>query len=224
MSSIKRHGRNRNVVNAENRLYSPEYDWEGDPGLALSSFEVIDADAMCYWWGCGHDSYNAWVKATNAYIEERLVPHYNKVLGRAQGVYSGAPLPQHLQDRFNKIEEFIRSWEEADYRPTKTLADDFLHPLQPYWWGEIRSIIAYFDDAALYFDELNAIAAGELKSPALADGPPRRTFTPSPTGSYFDGSGGPNQGGGNSGSGLGKAVGIMALGGAMYFGFKVLTE
>jgi len=66
--------RNRLVVHAENRLHSPFYDWDGQAGLAQSSFEFIEADAMCFWGICDSKSYNAWVSATQAYFDDVLVP------------------------------------------------------------------------------------------------------------------------------------------------------
>ncbi len=221
----KKHCRNRLVVHAENRLYSPRYDWEGADGLAQTSFEFIDADAMCFWGVCDSDSYNAWVKATEKYINGELVPHYKKVLARANAQAAGAPLKTELQDKFNKIKAFIQKWDDAGYEPNKDWTDTLSHPFATYWWGEIRSIIEYFDEAACYFDTLDVIAADDLLSPALAKGAPKRTLEPSPTGSYLDGSGGPSGGGGGGSSSFAtKAVGIMAIGAAGYFGFKVLTE
>jgi len=219
-----RYCRNRNIVQADNRLYSPFYDWDGDDGLSWSSLEFIDADAMCFWGMCDHESYNAWARATGRYIEEQLVPHLREVKGRAMGVYQGAPLPQRLTDTFNKIENFVHEWDEANIRPNKDWKDTLWHPLAPYWWGEIRGIIKYFDDAACYFDDLDDIAQDDLKSPALAKGAPKRTIEASPTGSFLDGSGGARPGGGGQRSGLGMAVGIMAIGAAGYLGYKVLTE
>lgn len=219
-----KHCRNREIVNAEGRLYSPKYDWEGADGLAQSSFEFIDADAMCFWGVCDSDSYNAWAKATNKFIEDKLVVQYKKVLGRAQAHYQGAPLPADMQDRFNNIAEFIQAWDESGIKPDKDWSDTLLHPFAPYWWGKIRTIVEFFDDAACAYDELVDIAADELNSPALVPGLPKRTLEPSPTGSYLDGSGGLIPGGGNSRSPTATALGIMAIGAAGYFGYKVLTE
>jgi hypothetical protein len=217
--------RNRSIVNVDERLFSPHYDWDGEDGLAQSTFEFIDADAMCFWGICGSASYNAWVEATNAFIEKKLVPHYKEVLGIAKGYFGGAPIRVDILDRLNKIEDFIKSWDEADYKPNKRWYDDMKNPFAPYWWGEIRVIVTYFDDAACYFDELDKIVAVDLKRPSAAEGVPQRTLEPSPTGSYLDGSGGPSPGNGKSGkSGMSTAIGIMAIGAAGYFGFKVLTE
>jgi len=216
------------VVHAEGRLHSPDYDSEGEDGLAYSSFEFFDDDAMCFWGICGPWSYNAWVEATNKYINEQLVVQYNKVFARAENHLQGAPLPQAMQDKFNKVMDAIKAWEEAGYKPNMTQLDKFAHPISLWWSSQIRAIIAHFDDAACSFDILNNIAEVDLNSPALAKGAPTRTLEPSPTasGSYLDGSGGPSNGkkGGSEGGVLGPALGIMALGGAAYFGFKVLTE
>lgn len=216
---------NRQIVNVDHRLHSPFYDWDGDEGLAQSSFEFTDADAMCFWGVCSHSSYNAWVDATDEYIENVLVPHYKKTFGAAKAHFGGAPIRVDILDRLNKIKSFIQSWDEAGYQSNKQWYDDMKHPFAPYWWGEIRGIITYFDDAACYVDELDKILAEDLKRPSAAVGVPPRTLHPSPTGSYLDGSGGPS----GSGSGGGRSatttgIGIMAIGAAAYFGYKVLTE
>lgn len=219
--------RNRRVVHVDERLHSPHYDWEGDDGLAWSSFELMDKDAMCFWNICDHDSYNAWAEATDNYIQNTLIPQYNKVVNIGKGYYQDAPFPVSVSDRLDRIQEFIESWENSGISPNKKWYDDFKHPVQPYWYGEIRGIITYFDDAACYVDELNNICANDFKRPSCATTPPKWTLEPAPTasGSYLDGSGGPSPGNGKPGkSGLSTAVGIMAIGAAGYFGFKVLTE
>lgn len=224
MATAKRgHCSNRDIVNAEKRLYSPRYDFEGDEGLAW--YEFLDADAMCFWGLCDHRSYNAWVKATDKYINETLVPHYKRILARAEAVYGGAVFPVSLSDRFNKVVDLVDKWKKAGYRPDKTLGDDFLHPIATYWWGEIRQIIDYFDQAACLFDELDEIAIAELKQPSLAQGAPVRQLE-HVEGGYLGGHGGPTGGGNGKGerSMVGMAVGIVAIGAAGYFGYKVLTE
>lgn len=218
---VKTNRRNREVVNVENRLYSPAYDFEGDDGLAWH--ELGDSDAMCFWGICSPASYNGWAKSTGAYIENILVPHYKTVLSRAQGQYQGGALPQDMQDLFNKVHDFILSWDEAGIKPDKTYWDNYSHPLNIQWQGMIRNIVTFFDDAAAQVDILDDIAAGPLNSKALVKGVPQRTLEPAPGGGgYFKGP--PSDGGGNGGSTMGKALGIMAIGAAGYFGFKVLTE
>ncbi len=216
------HCSNRDIVNADKRLYSPRYDFEGDEGLAW--YELIDADAMCFWGMCDHDSYNAWVRATDKYINNVLVTHYKKVHSRAEAVYGGAVFPVALSDRFNKVVDLVDAWEAAGYRPDKSWTDDFIHPLSTWWWGEIRKIIDYFDQAACLFDDLDEIAIEELKQPSLAKGAPKRQLE-HVEGGYLGGVGGPaavkKNGGGSM---VGMAVGIVAIGAAGYFGFKVLTE
>lgn len=227
MTTPKRgHCSNREIVHADKRLHSPNYDDEGDPGL--NWYELIDADAMCFWGMCGHDSYNAWVKATDAYIngegKYKLTGHYLEVKARAEAMLGGAALPLDLSDKFNEIVALINAWNEAGYRPDKTLADDFRHPIATYWWGEIRQIIEYFDRAACLYDELDRVAIEVLKQPSLAKGAPVRTLEEIP-GGYLGGHGGPSGDAKPSGrSPLGMAVGIIAIGAAGYFGFKVLTE
>lgn len=216
------HCSNRDIVNADKRLYSPRYDFEGDEGLAW--YELIDADAMCFWGMCDHSSYNTWVKATDRYINDTLVPHYKKILARAEAVYGGAAFPVSLSDRFNKVVEIVEAWKAAGYRADKGISDDFMHPLATWWWGEIRQIIDYFDQAACAFDELDLIAVDELKQPSLAKGAPARTLE-HVEGGYLGGKGGLGEGQKPPGkSPLGMAVGIVAIGAAGYFGYKVLTE
>lgn len=213
------HCSNRNVVHAD-KLYSPRYDFDREPGLAW--YEITDSDAMCFWGMCNHRSYNAWVDATDEYINETLAPHYKKILSRAEGIYGGAALPIELVDRFNKVEEIVNDWESAGYKSNKTWRDDFRNPFGPSWQGEIRQIIDHFDAAACAFDELDDIAANFLKQPALAKGAPVRQLE-HVEGGYLGGSGG-GGGPGAPRSNWTRALGIVAIGAAGYFGYKVLTE
>lgn len=220
MTKIKiGHCSNRNVVHAD-KLYSPRYDFEGDPGLAW--YEISDSDAMCFWGICNHRSYNAWVDAADLYINKTLVPHYKKILNRANAIYGGAALPIELVDRFNKVEEIVNDWKNTGYRSTKTWRDDFRNPFGPSWQGEIRQVIDHFDAAACAFDELDDIAVNFLKQPALAKGAPVRQLEHI-EGGYLGGGGG---GGGPPPprSNWTRALGTVAIGAAGYFVYKVLTE
>src|SRR5690606_16426605 len=171
MANPKRgHCSNRDVVNAEGRLYSPRYDFDREEGRAW--YEVTDADAMCFWGLCNHRSYNAWVDATEKYINDTLIPHYKKILARANSIFGGAALPLELADRLNKINEIINDWDNAGYQSNKTWRDDFVHPTGFYWQGQIRKIIDYYDEAACAFDDLDDIAVNGLKQPSLAKGAP----------------------------------------------------
>lgn len=223
MASVETFCKNRNVVNVDERLYSPFYDSNGKDGLHWheSLFAPFRAEdfVMCYWSICDYESYNGWAKATNDYITLKLLPFYKKVLNRANIKYDGAPLPQPLRDSFNKVEELAESWNASGIKPDKTRSDVFSHPLSTYWSGEIKSIIRYFDSAACEYDGLNALSR-EIGSPELAKKVPGSAVVPSPTGSYFDGSGGPSP----SPVSTSSVLGFVALGGAAYFGFKVLTE
>lgn len=215
--------KNRRVVNVGDLLYSPAYDFERDPGLAYSSFEIHDGAAMCYWNLCAPGSYNAWAVATANYIDNELVVKYNKVLGRAKSKYQGGILPQDVQDLLNQVHDFIVSWDEADIKPNRTFSENFWHPTESYWNSEVRGIVNFFDEAACKVDILKNIADGPLESGALIAGAPQRTLEPAPGGGgYFKGP--PTNGDKGGGSTMGKALGIMAIGAAGYFGFKVLTE
>lgn len=224
MATPKRgHCSNRDVVNVENRLFSPAYDDEGDPGSAW--YEFFDSDAMCFLRMCSHEDYNAWAKATDQYINgtgsQQLTGHYNKILNRAKAVYGGAAFPLDLSDKFKKVQDHINEWNDAGYKANKTIGDDFLHPLRVYWEGQVREIINYYDEAACLFDSLDEIAVKDLKQPSIAQGGPVRSVEDVP-GGYLGGSGGP--GGKKKPSGLGMAVGLFAIGAAGYFGYKILTE
>lgn len=218
--TVPKHCKNRKYVNAEGRLYSPEYDFEGDDGLAW--YELTDMDAMCLLGICSHKSYNAWVKATDHYIYNVLTPHYKKVSSRAEAIYGGAVLPFELADKLNNVGLVITEWKNADYRPNKAWKDDFSTSLLT-WKGEIRKIIKHYDEAACAFDMLNDIAATDLKQPALAKGVPTQQYQPI-EGGYLGGAGTLPGSGDQKKSSIGRAVGILALGAAGYFGYKVLTE
>ena len=178
---------------------------------------------MCYWHICSPDSYNAWAVATAKYIENELVPHYKRISGRANAIYEGGILPQDIQDLFSNVTVFVKSWDESGIKPDKNFGDNFLHPTPQYWNGKVRLIVDFFDEAACQVDILDDIAAGPLNSKALAKGAPQRTLEPAPGGGgYFEGP--PPSNGGKGGSTMSTALGIMAIGAAGYFGFKVLTE
>jgi hypothetical protein len=213
--------KNRRVVNVEGRLYSPAYDFEGDDGRAWH--ELGEGDAMCFFGVCSPASYNSWATATANFFEDELVPHYNLALNKAKGISQGAPLPTPLQDKFNKVYGFIKKWDESGIKPDKVYSDNFYHPITAYWVGEIRGIVNYFDEAACMVDYLDVILAVDLNSPAAAKGVPMRTLEAPPGGSYLDGSGG-RMSSDKGSSFTSKAIGIMAIGAAGYFGFKVLTE
>ena len=213
--------RNRNVVNVDNRLYSPAYDWEGDDGLEW--YELSDGDAMCYFRSCDFTSYNAWLKATDKYFNNVLIPHYNSVLKRAEAVYGGAAFGTDIADRFNKISKLINAWDNFD-KTKKTIFENYLNPFTIYWRGKTREIVNFFDDAASAVDELNDIAVNDLKSKHLAETPPARTLDPI-EGGFLGGSGGPKQEAkGGTMSTIGLGIGLIAIGAAGYFGYKVLTE
>lgn len=218
------HCSNRSVVVAAGSLHSPKYDDERDPGTAW--YEMgLDANAMCFWGMCDHKSYNAWVTATDKYIngtyKKQLKGHLHEAQDAAHAAYGGLAFPVEVYDRFKAVAELINEWNATDYYPNKTWKDDFRHPFATYWWGQIRQIIDYFDRAACLYDTLDDILIEDLKRPSLAGGAPVMTLEDMP-GGYLGGSGGAS--GTKSRSPAMMAVGIMAIGAAGYFGYKVLTE
>lgn len=215
---------NREVVNVDTRLFSPRYDDEGKSDLPW--YALRDAEAMCFWGICGYSSYNAWVNATNAYINgaaaTQLTGHYTKILNRAKGLSGGAAFPIALKDRFDKVVTVIDGWNNAGFEANKTMGDQFSHPLGYWWEGEMRKIIDHFDAAACAFDDLDSIAI-DLNQSSLVMGAPMREVE-HVQGGYLGGHGGVSSTEKAGGSVVGTAVGLMALGAAGYFGFKVLTE
>lgn len=213
--------RNRSVVNVKNRLYSPAYDWDGDDGRAWN--EVADDISMCFFGHCTSASYNAWIDATDSYYKNKLIPHYEKVVKRANSFYGGAALPQEISDEFNKTQGIINSWKKFD-KTHKSMADDFWQVTTLPMRSDIRTVVDYFDDAACAVDNLNLIAAEKLKSPALAEVPPARTYDPS-EGPFLGGSGRAKNGeGGSSMGAVGVGLGVVAAGAGAFFLYKVLTE
>ena len=141
----------------------------------------------------------------------------------AEAHYGGAVMPVDLRDRLKKAREVISGWENAGFKPDKTVADDFLHGfLEWFWIGEIKKIVKHFDQAACQFDELDRIRAVDLERPSAAKGAPV-TKLEDIEGGYLGGHGG-SPSGGKGVSGIGAAVGLVALGAVGYFGYKVLTE
>lgn len=210
--------KDRRVVHVDNRLHSFEYDnaW----------YETGPASAMCYWSMCNHLAYNDWLRETNKYIYDDLKPHYTEVRARTQAISGGSALPMNLSDRFKQIDDFIKRWESENFKSARP-ADVFIHPTPMYWMGKIQEVVKYFDKAACYVADLNDIADNAISSPGLSkrSTPPSVKEPPGKGDSWLGNpAGGSSEGGSVSGGTALNIVGLVAIGAAGYFGFKVLTE
>jgi hypothetical protein len=202
------HCRNRNIVNVENRLVSPFYDAEGDDGGAWHEFGSIGG-AACYYGWCTGDSYQAWVDAANKYFNDKLVPQYNRVYRIAMGDDgSAANLPQIARDRLMVVRDFIDDWKASP--PNR---DEYTETAPNWVWkSRVEEIAKCFDEAACKYDDLDKILTMDLGHAGGQAG-----YSEDPLIGHASAKGG-------SSSGIGKAMGVVALGAAAYFGFKVLTE
>jgi len=217
--------RNRRVVHVDHRLHSPFYDWEGASGLAQSSFEFSDADAMCYWGLCGPQDVNAWFQATDNYFSIELIPQYNRIESRATAMYEGAALPLELSDRLGKVKKLINEWLQfKGVFVERSFSEGFLHPTHAYWIGEVKKIIVFFDAAACEMEALNNIAEIELKSPGLVEHVPAAQAEKPPVGDRWLGGAGGVKRKTEEGDMLTTALILGGIGFGGYFLFKVLTE
>ena len=224
----KGHCGNRDVVVADGRLHSPKYDDEGDSGGLLwdrAWSEFTEAEAMCYFGICGPRSYNAWITAADGYIfgdhPRQLRGHFHELKKRAMLNSGGLAFPQSLTDKFQEVADFINEWNESGYFADAEFKDNFWHPTAAYWIGKTKPVIDYFDQAACLFDKLDKIALEEIDAPDLVRGAPVMTSEDVP-GGYLGGDGGSVAE--KKGSALALAAGIVIVGGATYFGYRLLTE
>lgn len=211
---------NRDVVHVDHRLHSPVYDAEGNKGRPWW-FEPSDQHSLCYFGVCDYHSYNAWIDATDNYFVKLFIPHYNNVVGAANSQYGGAAMPQDLMDKLEQMADLINGWEAFD-KTKKVLKDQFFHTNPMYWLGETWKVSDFFDEMACQMDKLNEILVVDLKRKHMAKGAPSRTVEPVEGG--FIGNPAGTESSVKGMSGVGMAVGLVALGAAGYFGFKVLTE
>jgi len=221
----------RKVVHVNNRLHSYDYD--------RAWYEFGPEDAQCYLGLCNPRAYSDWRKAAMRYIDESLRPHFLEIQQDTSDALGSLVPPAHIDKKFKEISEFLDEWDEITERPFEdgglpeinNIRAGFWNPLRAFWNGKIIEVVKYFDDAACYFADLNDIAKGY--SPGSVKKPRGRVAKTAPDGGSWlnrsDSDKGIGGGGGGGGGGIStntalSAVGVIAIGGALYFGYKVLTE
>jgi hypothetical protein len=210
---------NRNVVHVDHRLHSPVYDAEGKKGRPWW-IEATDQHSMCFFAVCEYNSYNAWIDATDAYFNNEFIPHYEDILSVVEGHYGGAAMPQDYSDLFNKLAAFINEWLAFD-KTHRSFKDMFFHSNPQYWESKTRVVVNFFDEAACNVDLLDEITI-DMGRKHKAKGVPKRSLQPVEGG--FLGNPAGTETSSKGMSGVGMAVGLVAIGAAGYFGFKALTE
>jgi len=212
------HCTNRDIVNVDGQLFSPDYDFEGDPGKTW--FEALefwhgDAPAMCGWSICGEGDSDRWKAATGKYIDKTLKPQIAKTkkIIEAYTGGGGATIPQ--QEVFNEADKVIKDW---GVMRTKS-APSIFNPNAIR--AHVHEIIRIFDRAACSMDDLNDLA-DDMGAAHMANRAPIIQAKPPPDGGKWLRGGGADEGVAPS-TGMG-ALGWVAIGVAGYFGYKVLTE
>lgn len=213
------HCTNRDIVNVDGQLFSPDYDFEGDPGktwLESAEFWHGDAPAMCGWSICGEGDAKRWTAATDRYIDETLKPQLAK-LKKLITTYTGGggpSIPQ--QEVLNESIKVIKDWRDNRGKSVPSMFNPSAIR------AHIHQIITHFDRAACAMDHLNNLA-DEMGASHIANRAPVLDPGPPPGGGKWIRGGGTDEPANGSPSGLGM-VGWVAIGAAGYFGFKVLTE
>jgi hypothetical protein len=210
------HCTNRDIVNVDNELFSPDYDFEGDSGGAWYEYLFTSrmSAAMCGSGICMGGDVKRWNNAMDRYISKEFRPQIaktRKIIGAYTG---GAPPTIAQQEILNRCDKLLRDWKEFQKKDV------------PWAWrvgalmGHIKSIIRYFDRAACLMDELNDMA-DELGASHIANRAPVLEPKPPPDGGSWIRGGGVDEAAPSKGFGV---LGWVAIGAAGYFGFKVLTE
>lgn len=216
------HCRNRDIVNIDNQLYSPDYDWEGDLSGgawyeylgAVVSGSFASTIAMCDFMNCDDDDADRWTLGTDRYITKEFRPQLAKTKQIIEAYTGGSPPTIPQQEIINQSEKLLKDWKEFQKkeRPSEFWSGEFR--------GYVHSIVQFFDRAACLMDDLNDIADEVGASHLTNRAPTLEPKAPPDGGSWIRG-GGTDIAAPSSGMG---ALGWIALGAAGYFGFKVLTE
>ncbi len=221
----KRYCKNREVVNVDNRLYSPSYDWEGDPNGAWHELHMGNAGSMCTWSYCGVGDAIAWRDAADEFINGTLKKHLMSIERNVSLHTQGGPAPLEIQGRLNEVKDFLKDWSDFYKKEVpfanlgKALPLPF-SPLRPAIEGYTMEIVEYFDRAACYMDDLNEISEEIGAVQAVKRPPVLEPESPPDGGSWIRG-GSTEELVPKTGMGV---VGWMLIGVAGYFGYKALTE
>lgn len=205
--------RNRIKLTPDGRRHSPSYDDEGDPGTLWHEWGVAD-DAYCTFGGCTKTDLTAWEGFTDRFFSKNFKPALNNL--RRQ---------QLIADVAKKA---IKNGDElvASYNMHKA----WVRKVDPGFWSPmdlsqaIEGTINHLDEAACQMDMvINPIIAVIAGRPGLAGGPAHVSPTKAPGNRDWINGGKPSpKNGGASPAMIG--LGVVALGAASYFAFKVLTE
>ena len=207
---------NRNIVNVNNELFSPDYDFEGDAGGAwyeyLYTYRL--AGAMCAGGVCMGSDIKRWRAAVNRYIKKEFKPQIARTK-KTISAYTGGGGPNIGQQAvLNQSQKLLEDWKEFQTKEAPWAWN------RPAIHGYLHSIVQHFDRAACLMDDLNDLV-DEMGAYHMTNRAPVIQAKPPPDGGSWIRGGGVGEGAPGKGIGV---IGWVAIGAAGYFGFKVLTE
>jgi len=209
------------VQGGSTRRKSPFYDNEGDPGVAW--YELSEVDAMCTFGTCTGTDSEAWLAATKTFFDREFKPAYEQLKSVAGS--SGMPMTDSQTRAIQESQQLIEEWERHRKAVNANPPSAFS---RFYLLDTLKTTVNFFDEAACRLEndllpEIESIRPGLVEPPAVTPvGPPPgggKWIRPGHAGGA--GSAPPPK---NEKSMASTALGVVALGAAGYFAFKVLTE
>lgn len=205
--------RNRKSLTPDGRRHSPSYNNKGGRGTAWYEFG-IDDDAYCTFGGCTKTDRVAWEKFTARFFRTQFKPSL-------EALKVSGTLSDEVKRAIRNGDDLITSYNRHQAWTRRT-DPGFWSPMDLH--DAIGGTINHLDEAAcqkdMVIDPLLRFIAGR---PGKAGGPVEIAPTAAPGGRRWIGSGPPTRAQNGTSTGA-TALGVIALGAAAYFGYKVLTE
>jgi hypothetical protein len=212
--TVGRACRNRKVLSPDGRRHSPSYDDEGETGGAWHEWGIAD-DAYCTFGGCTKTDRTVWEKFTERFFSSKFKPALDNL--KQSGLIS-----DEAKKAIKNGDDLVASY-NAHTAHVRKINPGFWSPMDLS--EAIEGTINHLDEAAcqrdFVIDPLLEVVAGR---PGKASGPAHIPVTGAPGGGAWINGGGrkpPPKEGASPGM---IAVGVVLLGAASYFGYKVLTE
>lgn len=211
--------RNRShVTGPERRRHSPVYDDDGDPGNGW--LEMGDADVMCTAGYCTGTDSEVWLRATNVFFEKKFRPGYDKL--KTVIASSGMPGTDPQRRVLDDAKQLMDGWQKHQ---AAVKADP-----PSVWnafrlWGVIETTVNYFDEGSCLLENDIDVEICKIRPGLCGQKNEEGLLGPAPGGGPWVGGGRrPGQPPKPPASPAAIAAGVVLLGAASYFGFKVLTE
>lgn len=183
------------------------------------NFTKAGYDTMCSMGLCGVLDVNAWVEAADTYAKrlQKQIERVDKGLRARQD----GKLTFDQTEILEAAQSTIDDWEEAfgDFEPYNALENAVT--LVSTVKDEIDKVVTLWERMTCAMDDVNALQGegGYIeKPPAKTVGPPEGHD------SYFDPEAGKEKPGAGALGGMGTAIGVVGLGIAGFFAYKLLTE